>query len=128
MTSPLAARECVPCRGGIPPLKGKALADLFALLGNDWKVVDEHHLSKEYRFKDFRQALDFTNQIGALAERVGHHPDLELGWGRVKVTLYTHKIGGLSETDFVFAAKVDQLLASPSSARRWPRPEDILVE
>ncbi len=109
MISELAHRECVPCKGGIPPLKGQALADLFSLLGNDWKVIDEQALEKEYRFKNFRLALDFTNRIGELAESVDHHPDLELGWGRVKVRLLTHKIGGLSETDFVFAAKVDTL-------------------
>jgi 4a-hydroxytetrahydrobiopterin dehydratase len=109
MISELAHRECVPCKGGTPPLKGQALADLLSLLGNDWKVIDEHHLEKEYRFKNFRQALDFTNRIGELAESVDHHPDLELGWGRVQVRLLTHKIGGLSETDFIFAAKVDAL-------------------
>ncbi len=128
MISELAQRQCIPCKGGIPPLKGKALADFFALLGNDWRVIEEHHLEKEYRFRDFRQALDFTNRIGELAESVGHHPDLELGWGRVKVQLHTHKIGGLCETDFVFAAKIDQLLAEPTRARRWPGPNDILVE
>ncbi len=115
MLSELAQRECVPCKGGIPPLKRKALADLFRLLGNDWKVIDEHHLEKEFHFKNFRQALGFTNRIGELAESVGHHPDLELGWGRVKVRLLTHKIGGLSETDFVFAAKVDQLEGAPAA-------------
>jgi 4a-hydroxytetrahydrobiopterin dehydratase len=109
MISELAHRECVPCKGGMPPLKGQALADFFGLLGNDWNVIDEQALEKEYRFKNFRLALDFTNRIGELAESVDHHPDLELGWGRVKVRLLTHKIGGLSETDFVFAAKVDAL-------------------
>lgn len=117
MISELAQRECVPCKGGTPPLKGKALADFSRLLGNDWKVVDEDHLEKEFHFKNFRQALDFTNRIGELAESVNHHPDLELGWGRVKIALQTHKIGGLCETDFIFAAKVDQLEGAPASSR-----------
>jgi 4a-hydroxytetrahydrobiopterin dehydratase len=109
--SELAMRECVPCKGGVPPLKGKELHDLWSLLGHDWLVVDEHHLEKEFKFKDFRQALDFTQRVGELAEQVNHHPDLCLSWGKSKVTLWTHKIGGLSETDFVFAAKVDALLS-----------------
>ena len=108
--SELALRECVPCKGGIPPLQGKELDELHGKLGNAWRVVDEHQLEKEYKFKDFRQALTFTNRVGELAERVNHHPDLCLGWGKVQVTLWTHKIGGLSETDFVFAAKIDAML------------------
>ena len=107
--SELASRECIPCKGGTPPLKGEELRRLTGQLGGDWQVVDEHHLEKEFKFKDFRQALDFTNQIGELAEQVNHHPDLCLGWGKVQVTLWTHKIGGLSESDFIFAAKVDAL-------------------
>jgi 4a-hydroxytetrahydrobiopterin dehydratase len=108
--SDLAEKECIPCKGGTPPLKGKELQDLLARLGNDWQVVDEHHLEKQYKLKDFRQALAFTNQIGELAERVNHHPDVCLGWAKVEITLWTHKIGGLSESDFVFAAKVDAML------------------
>ena len=108
--SELASLECVACKGGTPPLKGEPLHSWEARLGNDWKVVDEHHLEKEFKFKDFRQALDFTQRVGELAEQVNHHPDLCLSWGKAKVTLWTHKIGGLSETDFVFAAKVDALL------------------
>ncbi|MFP4057028.1 MAG: 4a-hydroxytetrahydrobiopterin dehydratase [Candidatus Brocadiia bacterium] len=108
----LAQRECVPCKGGVPPLKGQKLARLAEELDNDWTVVDEHHLEKEYRFRNFRQALDFTNQVGELAEQVGHHPDIHLAWGKVKLVLWTHKIDGLSESDFVFAAKADALLES----------------
>lgn len=81
----------------------------LARLGGGWEIVENHHLRKIYRFPDFRIALAFTNRIGELAEAVGHHPDLELAWGKVGVTIWTHKIGGLSETDFVFAAKVDAL-------------------
>jgi 4a-hydroxytetrahydrobiopterin dehydratase len=106
---PLAEKECVPCKGGTPALKGKALAALTAELGNGWRVVDSHHLEKEYKFKDFREALDFTNRVGELAESVQHHPDIYLAWGKVKLTLWTHSIDGLSEGDFVFAAKVNTL-------------------
>jgi len=105
----LASRECVPCKGGIPPLKGPELIRLVEQLGGDWRVVEEHHLEKEFRFEDFRQALDFTNKVGELAEEIGHHPDIELSWGRCKVTIWTHKIDGLAEADFIFAAKVDAL-------------------
>jgi 4a-hydroxytetrahydrobiopterin dehydratase len=106
----LANRECVPCKGGIPPLKGEDLVALQAKLGNGWDVIDEHHLEKSYPFKDFRTALDFTNRVGELAEAVNHHPDIYLAWGQVKITLWTHKIDGLSETDFIFAAKTDKVL------------------
>jgi 4a-hydroxytetrahydrobiopterin dehydratase len=109
-TVDLAKKECVPCRGGIPPLKGKALQELLAAVGNGWQLVGEHHLEKEYKFGDFRQALDFTNQVGEMAELQGHHPDIYLAWGKVKVTIWTHKIDGLTESDFIFAAKTDQLL------------------
>jgi 4a-hydroxytetrahydrobiopterin dehydratase len=108
--SDLASRKCIPCRGGVPPLEGEELEELRQALGGDWKVVDGHHLEKLYRFPDFQQALDFTNRIGALAEEVNHHPDICLGWGKVHVTLYTHKIDGLAEADFIWAAKADRLL------------------
>ncbi len=107
--SELSSRECTPCRGGVPPLEGEELAELHEQLGGDWEVIDGHHLEKTYKFPDFQQALDFTNRIGALAEEVNHHPDICLGWGRVQVTLWTHKIDGLTESDFVLAAKIDEL-------------------
>lgn len=110
MASELAKLDCIPCKGGVPPLKGAEIEGLLARLNGGWKVVDEHHLEKEYRFKDFRQALDFTNRVGELAESVGHHPDIYLAWGKVRLTVWTHKIGGLNEADFIFAAKADTLL------------------
>jgi 4a-hydroxytetrahydrobiopterin dehydratase len=110
MTRDLASMECVPCRGGVPPLSREEIEPYLADLGNDWHVVEDHHLEKEYRFKNFREALAFTNRVGELAEDVGHHPDIELSWGRVKLTVFTHKIGGLHEADFVFAAKADAAL------------------
>ena len=108
--SELAAKQCVPCRGGVPPLQGDELVTFQEQRGGGWHVIQEHHLEREYRFEDFRQALDFTVRVGEMAEVQGHHPDLFLAWGLVKVTVWTHKIDGLTESDFVFAAKVDQLV------------------
>jgi 4a-hydroxytetrahydrobiopterin dehydratase len=108
--NPLAQKECVACKGGVLPLKGQQLSRLADQLGNGWKLSNEHHLEKEYKFKDFRQALAFTNQVGQLAEQQNHHPDIYLAWGKVKLALWTHKIDGLTESDFVFAAKCDQIL------------------
>jgi 4a-hydroxytetrahydrobiopterin dehydratase len=107
--SDLAQKECVPCKGGVPPLKGDELAGLAGQLAAGWRVVNEHHLEREFKFPDFRQALAFTNLIGGLAESQNHHPDIYLAWGKVKLTLWTHKIDGLTESDFIFAAKVDAL-------------------
>ena len=109
--SALAEKQCVPCKGGVAPLKGIDLARLAGELKDGWQVVVEHHLEKEYPFKDFREALAFTNKVGDLAEVQGHHPDIYLAWGKVKLTVWTHKINGLTESDFVFAAKADRLLA-----------------
>ena len=111
--SELAQLECIPCKGGIPPMTAEQITPWIARLGGDWQAVENHHLLKTYRFKDFRQALDFTNRIGELAEQIGHHPDIHLAWGKVAVTIWTHKIDGLSESDFIFAAKVDALAISP---------------
>ena len=108
--SELAAKQCVPCRGGVPPVSGAELQALRAQLGGDWHVVDEHHLEKDYRFDDFRGALDFTVRVGEMAEEQDHHPDIYLAWGKVILTLWTHKLDGLTESDFVFAAKADALL------------------
>ena len=110
MARDLASMECVPCKGGIPPLAHEEIEPYLADLGNEWEVEADHHLSKVYRFKNFREALAFTNRVGELAEEVGHHPDIELSWGRVGLTVFTHKIGGLQEGDFVFAAKADRVL------------------
>ena len=107
--SVLAEKQCVPCRGGVPPVIGVELQDLRRQLGGDWQVVEEHHLEKTYAFDDFRQALDFTVRVGEMAEEQDHHPDIYLTWGEVKVTIWTHKIDGLTESDFVFAAKADGL-------------------
>lgn len=106
----LSERECKPCQGGVPPLVGDELNVLHAQLGNGWEVIENHHLEKEYTFKNFEDALAFTNQVGALAEEIFHHPDIHLAWGKVKITVWTHKIDGLNEADFIFAAKADALI------------------
>ena len=108
--SELAQENCIPCRGGVPPLKEEELNALQAKLGNGWEIINEHHLEKEYIFSDFRQALDFTVKVGEVAENQGHHPDIYLSWGKVKLTIWTHKIDGLTESDFIFGAKADQEL------------------
>jgi 4a-hydroxytetrahydrobiopterin dehydratase len=106
--SELSSKQCVPCRGGVPPLAGEEIQRLLAQL-NGWEVVREHHLKKNYRFKDFAEALAFVNRVGALAEEQGHHPDICFGWGKVEVTIWTHKINGLTVSDFVLAAKIDEI-------------------
>jgi len=105
----LAEKECVPCKGGTPPLKGEEMAKLARQLPPGWQAVDEHHLEKEFKFKDFREALNFTNRVGELAEAQGHHPDIYLAWGQVRLTIWTHKVNGLTESDFILAAKADKL-------------------
>jgi 4a-hydroxytetrahydrobiopterin dehydratase len=107
MKTELTSRQCRPCKKGTPPLKGESLTPFQQQLGSGWKVVEEHHLEKECSFKNFKEALDFTNRVGAIAEQEDHHPDIYLGWGKVKLTLWTHNIGGLSENDFILAAKLD---------------------
>lgn len=109
MAPKLSEQQCVPCRGGVPPLEKNALVELQRELGGGWRIVDEHHLEKEFFFSDFREALAFTNRVGALAEEQGHHPDIHLAWGRVRITIWTHKIDGLTRSDFVLAAKIDEL-------------------
>lgn len=104
----LAGKKCVPCSGGVEPLKGALLTKLLEQLGNGWEIIDEHHLEKQYKFKDFALALEFVNKVGQLAEQQGHHPDIYLAWGKVKLVLWTHKIDGLHENDFILAAKVDR--------------------
>ena len=106
--SDLAKRECVPCRGGVPPLAGAEITKLLSEL-DSWEVVNEHHLKKSYKFADFREALQFVNRLGELAEEQGHHPDICFGWGQAEITIWTHKIDGLTESDFILAAKIDQL-------------------
>ncbi|MFY9753214.1 MAG: 4a-hydroxytetrahydrobiopterin dehydratase [Candidatus Acidiferrales bacterium] len=111
--SDLANKTCLPCRGGVPPLAGKELEALAAQVP-EWKVTEGHHISRAYAFPDFAQALAFVNRAGAVAEEQGHHPDILLGWGKAVVTTWTHKIDGLTESDFIFAAKIDRAFEKKS--------------
>ena len=104
----LASKTCVPCKGGVPPLKGEQLERFRSQLPT-WQVIEEHHLERTFKFPDFNSALAFTNRVGNLAEEQAHHPDIHLAWGKVTVTIWTHKINGLTESDFILAAKIDRL-------------------
>ena len=106
--SDLATRECVHCRGGVPPLQGEKIRELLTQL-EGWEVVTEHHLKKTYKPANFREAQEFVNRVGDLAEAQGHHPDICFGWGHCEIKIWTHKIDGLTESDFILAAKIDQL-------------------
>lgn len=104
----LASRQCVPCRGGVPPMTADEIQKLLPEL-DGWEAIENHHLRKSFGFKNFREALEFVNLVGNLAEEQGHHPDICFGWGKVDVSIWTHKIDGLTESDFVLAAKIDKL-------------------
>lgn len=105
----LVDSRCIPCREAVAPLKPDEIRAYQKQLSPEWNVIDNHHLERDYTFKNFRQALDFVNTLGGLAESQGHHPDICLSWGKVKITLWTHKIDGLHENDFILAAKIDRL-------------------
>ena len=107
----MADKDCIPCRGGVPPLPPGVVEDMLQKLGRDWTLVDSHHLSKGYTFPDFKSALAFVNQVGAIAEQENHHPEIQCGWGHVTVQIWTHKIDGLTESDFILAAKCDEGVA-----------------
>lgn len=109
MNCNLTKKTCTPCQGGVPPLKGDSIKPFFNQLAKGWNIVNEHHLEKEFTFPDFKQALAFTNKVGELAELEGHHPDILLSYGKVRIQLWTHKIDGLTESDFILAAKCDEL-------------------
>jgi len=104
----LAESKCVPCAGGVPPLKGKQL-DKLAREIPAWHVVNEHHLAKTFKFANFVKSLEFINRVGAIAEEQGHHPWIHFTWGKATIEIWTHKIDGLTESDFVLAAKIDAL-------------------
>lgn len=108
MTTKLVDRKCVPCRGDVPRLKERELQWFLAELDKGWKVIRDHHLEKEYVFKNFREALEFTKAVGEIAEQEGHHPEITLAWGKVVLRIWTHKIDGLTESDFILAAKAEQ--------------------
>ena len=109
MTDDLAAKTCVPCRGGVPPLT-KDEAKRYQKQAPEWKLLDDaKKIERQFKFGDFREALAFVNKVGEVAEREGHHPDINFGWGYATVSLFTHKIKGLHENDFIMASKIDRL-------------------
>lgn len=110
MASELAKKDCIPCKGDVPALKGGQVKKLLGKLGGGWRAQNEHHLEKAYDFENFVQALEFTNKVGEIAEEQGHHPDIYLTWGKVGLKIWTHAIDGLTESDFVLAAKCDGVL------------------
>lgn len=107
--SDLANKECIPCRDGTPPLRDQEITNFLEQLHCDWKINQSRHLEKEFLFQNFKKALDFTVAVGNLAEKLHHHPNIYLSWGKVKITIWTHKINGLSENDFILAAKIETL-------------------
>ncbi|MBD3222444.1 4a-hydroxytetrahydrobiopterin dehydratase [bacterium] len=106
--SELASKKCVPCSGGVPKMTADEIQELHPQVP-DWEVILGHHLRRVFAFDDFAGALAFVNRIGEVAETEGHHPNITFTWGRVEVEIWTHKIDGLAEADFVLAAKIDQL-------------------
>ena len=108
MAAQLAEQECKPCKGDVPPLEGDALQEKYRELDSDWSLIEEKKLEKEFSFDDYPSAVQFTDKVAAIAQAQDHHPDLLLTYGKVKVTVWTHKIGGLSDSDFVFAAKAEK--------------------
>jgi 4a-hydroxytetrahydrobiopterin dehydratase len=104
----LADKQCVPCRGGVPPLDDDRASELLTELGDGWRLDDQGHLSREFSFGNFVEALDFANRVGAIAEEQAHHPDLYVAWGKCRVEIWTHKIDGLTESDFYLAAKISR--------------------
>jgi 4a-hydroxytetrahydrobiopterin dehydratase len=104
----LSSKHCVPCHGGVPRLVGEEIEPLLRQL-DGWRVVEEHHLLKDYKFTNFADALSFVNRVGQVAEQEGHHPDINFGWGYAQIKIYTHAIDGLSESDFILAAKIDEV-------------------
>lgn len=107
----LSERSCVPCRGGVEPLTESEARQLLAEIPG-WEIRRHHHLWRVFQFPDFQKALDFVNSAGAIAEREGHHPDVLLAWGKVEITIFTHSVDGLTESDFVLAAKFDRIQSS----------------
>jgi len=108
MTTDLTKRHCMPCHGGVPPLGADEILPLAKQVP-EWEVVSQHHLCRGFAFADFAGALRFVNRVGEVAETEGHHPDIYLAWGKVRIELWTHQVDGLTESDFILAAKIDAL-------------------
>lgn len=109
MSSELAKKECKACEGGVLALKGDALKQLQNQLNNGWQVLNEQKLEKQFKFPDFRQALAFVNRVAEIAEEQGHHPDIFFTWGQARIQIWTHSVKGLTENDFILAAKISEV-------------------
>ena len=105
----LNSKKCVPCKIGTPKLKVIEIKSYSKKIKQGWNIIRNHHMEKEFKFKNFKEAMGFTNKVGKIAEEEGHHPDIHLSWGKVKIIIYTHKINGLHENDFILAAKIDKI-------------------
>jgi 4a-hydroxytetrahydrobiopterin dehydratase len=108
MPSELAKKQCQACEGGTPPIKGDELKFMLSQLGGNWKILNDR-LEKQFKFPDFRSALKFVNQVGEIAEQQNHHPDIYFTWGQARIQIWTHSAKGLTENDFILAAKIDEL-------------------
>jgi 4a-hydroxytetrahydrobiopterin dehydratase len=104
----LADQKCVPCRGGVPPMDRYRVEELLGQLDEGWRLNAEGHLDRIYQFDDFVRAMTFANRLAEIAEEEGHHPDLHISWGKCRVEVWTHKVSGLTESDFYLAAKADR--------------------
>ncbi len=109
MSESLKQEFCEPCSLGTPPLEGEELETLYKEVGKEWVLMEQKKMMREYKFKNFKEALEFVNKVGEIAEREGHHPDIAFGWGKAVISLMTHKINGLSRNDFIMASKIDDL-------------------
>lgn len=105
----LHEKKCIPCQGGIPPLTPQEIEPYMEQIHDDWALIADHHIERVFSFNDFKNALEFVNKAGAICEQEDHHADFELSWGRVKIMIWTHKIDGLNEADFILAAKIDNV-------------------
>jgi 4a-hydroxytetrahydrobiopterin dehydratase len=116
MTEALSGKTCIPSHGGIPPLT-REQAEVFHAQAQDWQLAEEaHRIERSFRFRNFREALTFVQEIGELAEAEGHHPNLSFGWGNATVSRRTKKIKGLHKNDFIMATKIDRIFARTATA------------
>lgn len=111
MSCELNRKHCTACVGGVPSLSEEESHFFLKKLHPNWQIIENHHLVRSFTFKDFKAALDFTNRVGHIAEEEAHHPDIYLSWGKVEIKIWTHKVNGLTENDFILAAKYDQIKA-----------------
>lgn len=110
--SSLTSKNCIPCQGGALPLGSEEANRLMGELNNNWEINEAGHLYKQFKFEDFMGAMDFANKVAILSEQQAHHPDLSIAWGGCKIEIWTHKIKGLTESDFILAAKIENIKVS----------------